>query len=27
MIVASIPQGKIIEIIEDKYIGRRGENV
>jgi len=27
MIVASIFQGKIVEIIEDKYIGQRGENV
>jgi len=27
MIVASVLQGKIIEIIEDKYIGQRGENV
>ncbi|MEA3457872.1 MAG: permease [Candidatus Thermoplasmatota archaeon] len=27
MVVASIFQGKIIEIMEDKYIGWRGENV
>ena len=26
MIIASVFQGKIIEIIEDKYIGPRGEN-
>ena len=26
MVVASIFQGKIIEIIEDKYIEQRGEN-